>query len=154
MFPTAGFAVVWDRSRPCLSQPLLAVIHTLYTLCSDLTRGKAPINPHSLSSKIHKGKVLNDFLSLPVFTACCPHPPCLLPVRQRKSGRIMAEVATGSGIVCICMLVFEYLLGVCTWTGRRRHGGRTWAVGQRDEWTVTCWCCTKNVWSPHSGERS
>ena len=107
-----GFAVVWARSRPCLSQPLLAVIHTPHTLCSDLTRGKAPTNPHSLSSKIHKGKVLNDFLSLPVFTACCPHPPCLLPVRQRKSGGITAEVAAGSQSVCVCVYV-----GVCVVAG-------------------------------------
>lgn len=95
-----GFAVVWARSRPCLSQPLLAVIHTPHTLCSDLTRGKAPASPRSSSSKIHKGKVLNDFLSLPVFTACCPHPPCLLPVRRRKSGGITAEVAAGFQGVC------------------------------------------------------
>lgn len=73
-------------------------LYTRHTLCSDLTRGKGPSNPHFLSSKIHKGKVLNDFLSLPVFTVCCPHPPCLLPVRQRKSGGITAEMASGSGV--------------------------------------------------------
>lgn len=131
MFPTAGFAVVWVWSRPCLSQPLLAVIHTPHTRCSDLTRGKVPANPHSLSSKIHKGKVLNDFLSLPVFTACCPHPPCLLPVRQRKSGGITAEVVAGSQSVCfygMCLYV-----SVCVFVGCR-----TWAIGQGDEWTVTC----------------
>lgn len=150
MFSTMGFAVVWARSRPCLSQPLLAVIHTPHTLCSDLTRGKAPANSHSLSSKIHKGKVLNDFLSLPVFTACCPHPPCLLPVRQRKSGGITAEVAVGSqcvcvcvdGWVCVCACLGFCSCGVCACTVRRlclgRHGGWTWALGQEDEWTVTC----------------
>lgn len=76
--------------------------HT-HTPCSDLTRGKVPASPHSHSSKIHKGKVLNDFLSLPVFTACCPHPPCLLPLRQRKSGRITAEVAAGFQCVYVCV---------------------------------------------------
>lgn len=62
-----------------------------------------PAIPPSLSSKIHKGKVLNDFLSLPVFTACCAHPHCLLPVRRRKSGGITAEVAVGSQCVCLCV---------------------------------------------------
>lgn len=71
---------------------------------------QSPFNPHTLSSKIHKGKVLNDFLSLPVFTACCPHPPCLLPVRQRKSGGIMAEVA--AGFLCV------YVCGCVCFTGR------------------------------------
>lgn len=151
-----GFAVVWAWSRPCLSQPLLAVIHTPHTLCSDLTRGKAPTNPHSLSSKIHKGKVLNDFLSLPVFTACCPHPPCLLPVRQRKSGGIAAEVAAGSQSVRVCVRWCLCSCGVCACTIRRvgRHGGRRGAIGQGDEWTVTCWCCTKNVRRPPCGEWS
>lgn len=130
MFPTAGFAVVWDWSRSCLSQPLLAVIHTLYTLCSDLTRGKAPINPHSLSSKIHKGKVLNDFLSLPVFTACCPHPPCLLPVRQRKSGRIMAEVATGSRSVHLYVSVCVFVGCALALVGRDMDTGHgQWGKG-------------------------
>lgn len=144
MFLTAGFAVVWAWSRPCLSQPLLAVIHTQHTLCSDLTRGKAPASLLFLSSKIHKGKVLNDFLSLPVFTACCPHPPCLLPVRQRKSGGITAEVAVGSLSVreCVCVCILVCSGGVCACTVKclclGRQGGRTWALGQGDEWTVTC----------------
>lgn len=102
---TVRFVVVWAWSRPCLSQPLLAVIFTLHTLCSDFTRGKATAIPHFLSSKIHKGKDLNDFLSLPVFTACCPHPPCLLPVRQRKSGGITAETAVGSRSGCVYVSV-------------------------------------------------
>lgn len=135
MFPTAGCAVVWAWSRPCLSQPLLAVIHTPHTLCSDLTRGKAPANPRSLSSKIHKGKVLNDFLSLPLFTACCPHPPCLLPVRQRKSGGITAEVAAGFQSVCVCVFISVCVFSGCVLctvrcVGVGRHGGRTWARGQ------------------------
>lgn len=141
MFQTVGFVVVWAWSRPCSSQPLLAVICTLHTLCSDLTRGRVPASPHSLSSKIHKGKVLNDFLSLPVFTACCPHPPRLLPVRQRKSSGIMAELAAGSH----CASVFSW--SVCMGVGFRwRCTGRsTCTAGQRDKWAVTCWCCTKNV---------
>lgn len=145
MYPTVGCAVVWARSKPCLSQPLLAVIHTPHTLCSDLTRGKVPANPHSHSSKIHKGKVLNDFLSLPVFTACCPHPPCLLPVRQRKSGRITAEVAAGFQRVSVCVCVYIsvcVVLGLFACTVRCvavvRHRGRTWARGRGHEWTVTC----------------
>lgn len=137
MFLTAGFAVVWAGSRPCSSKPPLAVIYTLHKLYSDLTRGRVPASPHSRSSKIHKGKVLNDFLSLPVFTACCPHPPRLLPVRQRKSGGIMAELAAGSR----CAPVF--LRCVCTGVGIRRRC--TCNPGQGDKWTVTCWCYTKNV---------
>lgn len=72
-----------------------------------------PAIPHSFSSKIHKGKVLNDFLSLPVFTACCPHPPCLLPVRQRKSGGITAEVAVGSQSVYAFVCEPVWWRGLC-----------------------------------------
>lgn len=105
-----------------------------------------PAIPHSLSSKIHKGKVLNDFLSLPVFTACCPHPPCLLPVRQRKSGGIMAEVAVGSQCLYVCVWVCECVWEACAHTVRcfpvYGNSSGTWALNRRDEWTVRfpVWC--------------
>lgn len=49
---------------------------------------------------------------------------------------------------CLCSC------GVCAYTlrgvGVRRLRDRTWAIGQGDKWTVSCWCCTKNVRSPHA----
>lgn len=83
-----------------------------------------------------------------------------LPVSCQSDSGSQAELQLkwplASQGVCVYMLVFVYLWVVCACTvkcvGVGRQRGRTWAIGQGDQWTVTCWFCAKNVRSPHAGE--
>lgn len=83
MFSTAGFAVVWVWSRPCLSQPLLAVIHTLSTLGSDLTRGKDQPSPTLSHQRFIKARFSMIF--------------CLFPYSQLVVLTLPVSCQSGSG---------------------------------------------------------
>lgn len=83
MLSTAGFAVVWARSRPCLSQPLLAVIHTLRTLGSDLTRGKDQPSPTLSHQRFIKARFSMIF--------------CLFPYSQLVVLTLPVSCQSGSG---------------------------------------------------------
>lgn len=140
MFPTPGFAVVWAWSRSCLSQPLLAVIHTPHMLCSDLTRGKAPPTPTLTHQRFIKARFSMIFCLFPYSQLVV----LTLPVSCQSDSGSQAELWLKwppAPCVCLCVLA---AVGI-----RWRHGGSTWATGQGDKWTVTCRCCTKNVRIPH-----
>ena len=107
MFSTAGFAVVWAQSRPCLSQPLLAVIHTLHTLGSDLTRGKDQPSPTLSHQRFIKARFSIIF--------------CLFPYSQLVVLTLTVSCQSGRGSqaelrlkwpwapsvsICVCVCVF------------------------------------------------